>query len=60
MSSKEMFLLEIIINLCKYCDFDIDCVSSFLNKSVFYHYHDFIKDVCNLESKVRVFLNESK
>lgn len=60
MLSKEKYFLEIITNLCIYCDYDIDCVSSFLNKSVFYHYHDFIVNVCNLGSNFKVIFNERK
>ena len=60
MLSKEKYLLEIITNLCIYCDYEVERVSHYLDRSIYDRYLVFITNVCNLGSNFKVIFNERK
>ena len=46
MLSKEKYFLDILTNLCVYCDYDVKRVSSYLDSGVYNRYLVFISFVC--------------
>lgn len=60
MSNKKAFLLEIITNLCVYCNYDVEDVSNYLNRSIFLIYRDFIINICKIGNEIKGCLYGTK